>query len=73
MRATSGFDGDDSFAGGVVRRVMPAEIGFVLRWQSIVLGQELAVFTGKDVVCYCSYGEPCPEVFAESQHERCLS
>lgn len=49
------------------------EVGAALRGQGIILGQELAVLTSKDVVCDCSYGETCAKVLAESQHKSCFS
>ena len=43
------------------------------RWEGVVLGEELAVFAGEDVVCYGGDGEAGSEGFAEGQHEGCLA
>lgn len=47
--------------------------GHILRRESIVPSQELAVFAREDVVCDCCYREPSSEFCAEGEHERSLS
>ena len=75
MRAASCFDGYNALTEEKLCKLWRRPGGWCgdLRGESIVLGQELAVFTCKNVVGDSGYREAGTEVFAESQHQGCLA
>ena len=75
VRTASCLDGYDALTVEPAVSILLVDRGVEagLRGESIVLGQELGVFSREDVVGYCSYGEAGSQVFAEGQHKGCLA
>jgi hypothetical protein len=75
MRTASCFDGYDTLTVATMSSCLVCKVSYgrSLRRKSIVLGQELAVFAGEDVVCHGGYGESGSKVFAEREHKSRLS